>query len=102
VAATHYTGNPLTRMNEAPQEKSDDRTSWFEKPGNVRLIIIALVVICAGLVLAEFFYTNPHPHFDLEEVFGIHAIVGFVAFVTVVFLGKGLRVLIKRREDYYD
>ena len=89
-------------MDETPHEPVDGRTSWFEKPGNVRLIIIALVVVCAALVVAEFFYTNPHPHFDLEQVFAIHAIVGFVAFVTVVFLGKGLRLLIKRREDYYD
>ncbi|MGI9518310.1 MAG: hypothetical protein ACR2NP_14740 [Pirellulaceae bacterium] len=89
-------------MSETPNDNTDDRTSWFENPGNVRLIIMALVVVCTGLVLAEFFYTNPHPHFDLEKVFGLHAIVGFVAFITVVFMGKGLRLLIKRREDYYD
>ncbi len=90
-------------MDETPPEKhSDNRTSWFEKPGNIRLIILSLIGVCAGLVLAEFFYTNPHPHFDAEKTFGFHAIVGFVAFVTVVFLGKGLRLLIRRREDYYD
>ncbi len=77
--------------------------SWFEKPANIRLMIIGLIVVCIGLVLAEFTYENHHPHFPkYEEFMGFQAIFGFVAFVVVVFLGMGLRLIIKRDEDYYD
>ncbi|MDB4368916.1 hypothetical protein N9Z58_02155 [bacterium] len=44
-----------------------------------------------------------HPaEFAIEEVFGFEAMFGFVAFVAVVFLGTGLRLIIMRDEDYYD
>ena len=54
------------------------------------------------LYLAEFTYTNDHAHFELENFKGFQAIFGFVAFVVVVFLGMGLRLIIERKEDYYD
>lgn len=44
-----------------------------------------------------------HPaEFVIEEVFGFEAMFGFAAFVGVVFLGTGLRLIIMRDEDYYD
>mgnify|MGYP001433898022 CR=1 FL=1 len=44
-----------------------------------------------------------HPaEFAIEEVFGFEAMFGFAAFVGVVFLGTGLRLIIMRDEDYYD
>ena len=44
-----------------------------------------------------------HPaEFAVEEVFGFEAMFGFAAFVAVVFLGTGLRLVIMRDEDYYD
>lgn len=76
--------------------------SLFERPRNINLMIGALVVSCIGLVLADFFYTNPHPHFDIETTFGFQAWVGFVAFVVVVFLGRLLRLLVSQPEDYYE
>ena len=42
------------------------------------------------------------PHFDVETVFGFQAIFGFVAFVVIVYLGRFLRLIVKREEDYYD
>ncbi len=76
--------------------------SWFEKPANVNKLIVGLVVVCVGLVLADFFYVNDHAHFPIEKLFGFQAVFGFVAFVVVVFLGVGLRRIIKRDEGYYD
>jgi len=75
--------------------------SWFERPKNVRLIITALVVVCVGLALADFFYTNPHPHFGIETSFAFQAWFGFVVFVVIVFLGRLLRMIVSRSEDYY-
>jgi len=76
--------------------------SWFERRENVRKIIIALVVVCVVLVLAEFFYTNHHPHFGIESSFAFQAWFGFVTFVVIVFLGRFLRLIVSRPEDYYD
>lgn len=76
--------------------------SWFERPENVRKMIVALVIVCVGLVLAEFFYTNHHPHFGIESSFAFQAWFGFVTFVVIVFLGRLLRMIVSRPEDYYD
>jgi hypothetical protein len=77
--------------------------SWFERPQNIRRMIIGLVVVCVLLVLADLFYENPHPHFGkVETFFGFQAWFGFIAFVAVVFLGTLLRPLIKKPEGYYD
>ncbi|TWT66581.1 hypothetical protein [Allorhodopirellula solitaria] len=76
--------------------------SWFERPSNIRKMIIALVIICTGLALADLFYTNPHPHFPIETSFAFQAWFGFVSFVVIVFLGRLLRVFVSRPEDYYE
>ena len=93
-------------MNENPDTNSP---SWFEKPANVNRLIIGLVVACLALLLVELifgasFYDDHHPaHFhSVEGVFGYQALLGFVAFVVVVFLGTMLRFVIRRSEDYYD
>ncbi|TWU48124.1 heme biosynthesis HemY N-terminal domain-containing protein [Rubripirellula reticaptiva] len=82
--------------------KTDSEPSWFERPANINRMIGALVVVCAGLVAADWFYENPHPHFDLETSFGFQAWFGFVAFIVVVFLGRLLRLLVSKPEDYYE
>jgi hypothetical protein len=48
-------------------------------------------------------YDEHHPaHFAEEAWFGFQAWFGFVVFVVVVFLGRGLRLIVERKEDYYD
>lgn len=93
-------------MNENSETNSP---SWFEKPSNVNLLIGVLVVACLALLVVELvfggsFYDDHHPvHFpEVENVFGYQALLGFVAFVVVVFLGTILRFVIRRSEDYYD
>ncbi len=77
--------------------------SWFEKPRNINLIIAVLIVCCIGLVLADSFYTNDHAHFEeWENMYGFQAWLGFIAFVVIVFLGRVLRMIVRRPEDYYD
>ncbi|WP_417747143.1 hypothetical protein [Rosistilla oblonga] len=79
-----------------------DPPSWFEQPRNINAMIAGLVIVCLLLVVADLFYTNPHPHFDLETSFGFQAWFGFVSFVVIVFLGRILRMIVGRKEDYYD
>ena len=79
-----------------------DGPSWIERPDNVNRMIGCLLGICVCLVGADFLYTNPHPHFAIETTFGFQAWFGFVAFVAIVFLGRLLRMIVQRPEDYYD
>ena len=73
--------------------------SWVER--NVPLLFRALFGVCLALLAAELFYQH-HPHFGIDGLPGFYAVFGFVAFVFIVFAGKGLRRLIMRNEDYYD
>lgn len=75
--------------------------SGITEPRNATRIFYVLLVICVGLALADFLY-HKHAYFDVEEFPAIYALVGFVAYATVVFLAKGLRLIIKRPEDYYE
>jgi sterol desaturase/sphingolipid hydroxylase (fatty acid hydroxylase superfamily) len=92
-------------MNENSDTSSP---SWFEKPANVNRLVVGLAVACVTLLVVELifgssFYDEHHPaHFPLEQMFGYQALLGFVAFVVVVFLGTMLRFVIRRSEDYYD
>ncbi len=81
---------------------SDHDTGYFDQPRNINNVIIALVVLCVVFVMADLFYHNDHSHFELETKFGFQAWFGFLAFVIIVFLGRGLRLVITRPEDYYD
>lgn len=79
--------------------------SWVER--RVNLFIVGLVIACIATLVAQFafspFFSEAHPaHFELETVFGFEGVFGFVAFVSVVYLGRLLRVFVQRDEDYYD
>lgn len=88
-------------MSEREPNIHDPRKYWLDNPGNVRKIIIALFVVCAGLFLADAFY-HKHPHFEAEEWFGFYAIYGFVMCVGLVLAAKLMRVFLMRDEEYYD
>ncbi len=90
---------PNTDSATAPP---DERPGWFDRPENVRLLIIGLIVVCVVVVVAELIFPNHHPHFAIEKIPGFQAAFGFAAFVVVVMLGKALRVVVSREEDYYD
>lgn len=93
----------MTPNDPSVSQHSGASPSFFERPENVRRLIWGLVATCVLLVLADFFYTNPHPHFEpLETSLGFQAWFGFLAFAVVVFLGKMLRLVIMRDEDYYE
>ncbi len=83
------------------QHNDTETKRWLDYPANVQKIVWAVVVVCAGLFLADALY-HKHPHFEAEGWFGFYAIYGFISFFGIVILGKYLRKLIMRDEDYYD
>jgi hypothetical protein len=62
-----------------------------------RYFYIALVV----LLVFDFFIPK-HGHFGWESAPCFYAVYGFIACVSLIFLAKLLRLLVKRKEDYYD
>ena len=64
-------------------------------------IMIALGVVCLLLLLADFFY-HKHVHFDFENWFGFFALYGFFMCVALVLAAKVMRIILMRREEYYD
>ncbi|MDX1504300.1 MAG: hypothetical protein R3221_01205 [Spongiibacter sp.] len=82
-------------------DQHGERPRWLDRPETVTLIVRSLWVICAALVVAEFFY-HKHPYFRFDGSFAFYAIFGFAAYCFIVLSAKRLRRLIKREEGYYD
>ncbi len=75
---------------------------WFARPANIQRFVYGLYFVCAVLVLADWVYEDPHPYFAVEKIYAFQAWFGFAAFVVIVYLGKLLRLIVRRPEDYYD
>jgi len=72
-----------------------------EESKSVKALIIGLYIICAALLLVEFFY-HRHGHFDFELWFGFYAGFGLLAYLFIVLSATQLRKWLQRSEDYYD
>ena len=62
-----------------------------------RYFYIALIIL-----LVIDFFTPKHGYFPWEEAPGFYAVYGFIGCVGLIFIAKGLRLLVKRKENYYD
>lgn len=78
-----------------------EKTHLFDNPRNVKRLIYALFAACGLSVIAEFFI-HLHPEHPWESIFSFYSIYGFVMCVGLVLGAKMLRVIIMRKEDYYD
>ncbi len=74
---------------------------WLDQTKNINTIVYVLYAACAALMLVDLFY-HKHGHFTFEHWFGFYAWFGFIACVVIVISAKFLRLIIKRKEDYYD
>ena len=82
-------------MTEKPTQKTAD----MQKMG--RIFTKALLAISVILAILEVFL-HRHGVAAIEDSFMFPAIFGFFAFVFIVQLGKWLRRMIMRPEDYYE
>ncbi|MCA1974821.1 MAG: hypothetical protein LDL44_18465 [Caenispirillum sp.] len=74
---------------------------WLDDPKNVKLLWRLFLVLLAITVLVEPF-AGLHPHFEVEALFGFHAWYGFAACAAMILLAKGLGLLLKRPDTYYE
>ena len=80
---------------------NDGEGYWLDDIRNVRKIVWALVIVCAGLFVADAFY-HKHTFFRAEGWFGFYALYGFFMCVGLVLVAKVIRVFLMRDEDFYD
>jgi len=53
------------------------------------------------LLIIDFFIPK-HGHFPWETAPEFFAVYGFIGCASLVFIAKILRLIVKRKEDYYD
>lgn len=73
----------------------------FDNPRNVKRLRIGFFIALVLVLVAEFF-VEMHGEFSVEHFFGFYAVYGFISYVVLIFVAKGIRQLIMRKEDYYD
>ena len=78
-----------------------EKTYWLDRKENVTKVYGGVWVFCALLLLVEPL-VHKHPEFPIDSAFGFYGWYGFLCCVGLVLTAKGLRVLLKRPEDYYE
>ena len=63
----------------------------------IRFLLLACV-----LVVALDSVVDTHPHFEIEHSYAFYAWYGFVGCIGLVLASKAMRVVLKRKENYYD
>jgi hypothetical protein len=74
---------------------------WLVRPRTIRRLWQAFIVVLALAVLAEI-AIEAHPHFAVERLFGFNALYGFLACAVLILVAKGIGLVLKRRDTYYD
>jgi len=69
------------------------------KHGN---LLIALYGVCLITMVVAGLFIHWHVVFWWQDITSFYAIYGFVAFVFLIYMAKGLRPLLVREEDYYE
>ena len=89
-------------MTDRPKQHADgEKRYWLDEPRNVSKLVLALIVVCAGLFFADGFYEK-HGEVAVEYLFGFYGIFGFAGSIALVLVAKWLRTVVMRPEDYYD
>ena len=79
---------------------SDHKPNSVPPPwaGRILVIFFALSAVFLGI---DFLYGR-EVHHPLEEWKAFYPVFGFVGIALLIIIAKGLRLLVMRREDYYD
>ncbi|MCB2018928.1 MAG: hypothetical protein KDF54_15690 [Hydrogenophaga sp.] len=80
---------------------ANETPHWLDHPANVKRLYRGFQVVLALTVLAEL-VVHLHPHFGVEALFGFNAWFGFLACLAMIIVAKGLALVLKRPDTYYD
>ena len=87
--------------DKTKQYSEKERAYWLDKERNVNIVIASLGLLCATLLIFDFFY-HKHAHFEFEHWFGFFGWFGFLVCIGLVLVAKAIRCFLKRDERYYD
>ena len=82
-------------------ERNGQTEHWLVRPTTIRMLWIGFAAVLALTVLAQGI-VKIKGYFGADDWFAFGAAFGFVACVAMVFFAKGLGVILKRDERYYD
>jgi hypothetical protein len=74
---------------------------WLTRPATIRKLWVIFGCVLAATVLAELFVSH-EAHFGVEGTFAFHAWYGFLACAALIGAAKGLGLLLKRRDTFYE
>ena len=80
---------------------NDEKQHFFDKPGNVRRVLLGLYAVCAVLLALDVIL-HRHVVHSWEWLWGFYPLYGFVGCVVLVLVAKWMRTFLMRDEDYYD
>ena len=81
--------------------KSKKELTFLDSAEN-RLRVRRYFYISLVILLVLDLFIPKHVHFAWENAPSFYAVYGFFACVSLIFVAKLLRLLVKRKEDYYD
>lgn len=81
--------------------KKKRELTFFDMPKNKNIVVRFLYAVLSILLIIDL-CIHRHGDFHWEESPGFFAVYGFVACVVLVFAAKVLRIIVERKEDYYD
>jgi len=81
--------------------KIHNEIKFLDAPKNRALVRKYFYISLIVLLGIDFFITK-HVHFPWERAPGFYAVYGFIGCVSLIFVAKILRLLVRRKEDYYD
>lgn len=74
---------------------------WLVRPSTIRRLWQGFVAVLALTVLGEL-AIEAHPHFAVERLFGFNALYGLLACAVLILVAKGIGLVLKRPDTYYD
>jgi len=81
--------------------KPKKEITFLDSPENQRKVRKYFYISLCILLVLDFFIPK-HGHFPWESAPEFYAVYGFIACVSLIFVAKLLRLIVRRREDYYD
>mgnify|MGYP005808307287 CR=1 FL=1 len=81
--------------------KTKHEITFLDSPQNRRLVRKYFYISLVFLLAIDWLIPK-HGHFAWEEAPFFFAVYGFTGCVSLIFIAKVLRLLVKRKENYYD
>lgn len=79
-----------------------EQKHWLVRPTTIRLLWRWGFLILAVITLFDVFFVHPHAAFGVDGWPAFNSWYGFLACCAMVFVAKGLGLLLKRKDTYYD